>query len=122
MMRSLLVVLFGTTSSIAAFGQAGAAYECTLGNLVRRVEIFYAPGGAVPCEVRYIKETEAPGTTEVLWNAQNESGYCEARTREFVARLGSLGWRCVEPVGAASGSRDEESATEDDTAVLSAPE
>jgi hypothetical protein len=84
-------------------------YQCSLGGDIRRVEIMYETGVAVPCEVHYLKVTESPGTRDVLWSAQNESGYCEARSEEFVARLESLGWSCSTQTGSAS---------EDDTAVL----
>ena len=123
MLRRLLGTSLGLLFSVAVAAQDGGLYECTMGSLLRRVEIFYEPGRVVPCEVRYIKETEAPGETQVLWNAQTESGYCEARTSEFIARLESLGWQCQATAG---GSEDRdaegEQAAEDDTDVLSAPE
>jgi hypothetical protein len=97
---------------LLAAGQSNNNYRCTQGNLVRRVEIVYETGVAVPCEVHYHKDTEAPGQREVLWQAFNESGYCEARTREFVARLQGLGWAC----GAAQGA--DEAPRRDDTDVL----
>lgn len=112
MLRKGLLLPLCIGLPVIAFSQDGARYECTLGNNVRRVEIVYETGVAVPCEVHYIKETEAPGEREVLWSARNESGYCEARTREFVARLASLGWECLAMGGGAS----------DDTDVLAAPE
>jgi hypothetical protein len=120
MLRILSIAFVGMTFSVAVLAQGDGRYECIMGDLTRRVEIFYEPGGVLPCEVRYIKETEAPGQTQVLWNAQNEAGYCEARAREFVERLRTLGWQCAEPRAAASTNR--ESAAEDDTAVLSAPQ
>lgn len=98
-----------------ALGQADSNFRCTLGGNVRRVEIAYEGGASVPCEVRYFKDTEAPGEPQVLWNARNESGYCEARTREFVSRLESLGWECTAAAGGASAGSD-------DTDVLGAGE
>jgi hypothetical protein len=58
------------------------------------VEIIYETGVAVPCEVHYHKDTEAPGERQVLWSAYNESGYCERKTREFIAQLEGWGWEC----------------------------
>jgi hypothetical protein len=55
----------------------------------------HADGAPVPCSVNYHKDTEAPGSSEELWSATNEPGYCEARAEEFAARLGTLGWACV---------------------------
>lgn len=120
MFRSIAAILLGSATSAVALAQDAHHFECTMADLVRRIEIFYEPGQAVPCEVRYMKETEAPGATEVLWSAQSESGYCEARTAEFVGRLESLGWQCSQSSGPAP--RADADAAEDDTAVLSAPE
>lgn len=109
----MLRVTFALSFCLAsvALAQGGTQFSCTLDSNVRRVEILYQTGDDVPCEVHYIKETEAPsGAPEVLWNAQNESGYCEARMEEFIARLESLGWACEAPVA---------EAVEDDTDVLS---
>lgn len=67
--------------------------ECRQGEQTRSVEIVYAhPGEAVPCEVIYSKPAE--GTIEMLWQAMNEAGYCEARVAEFVSKLESMGWQC----------------------------
>jgi hypothetical protein len=111
MLRKIFALSFGLVSIAAA--QNETSFRCELGGNVRRVEIMYETGVVVPCEVHYIKETEAPGTRDALWRAQNESGYCEARAQEFVARLESLGWSC---------SAQLASPPEDDTDVLGAAE
>jgi hypothetical protein len=80
--------------SIPASTLAADNYQCTNGDLVRRVEILYEPGRAVPCEVQYYKDTEAPDAPQVLWRAQNESGYCESKTAAFIEQLESQGWSC----------------------------
>ena len=72
----------------------GVSYQCTFGDLQRRVEIFTEPGVSVPCEVHYYKDTEAPGERQVLWSASNQEGYCEQKTEEFVAKLEGWGWDC----------------------------
>jgi hypothetical protein len=82
------------TFSIPASTLAADNYRCTNGDLVRRVEILYEPGRAVPCEVQYYKDTEAPGSSQILWRAQNESGYCESKTAAFIEQLESQGWSC----------------------------
>ncbi len=67
--------------------------ECRQGELTRSIEIVYAnPGAAVPCEVIYRKP--AQGTIEMLWQAMNESGYCETRVSELTSKLETLGWQC----------------------------
>ena len=78
----------------AALAQDAGKYQCTHGDLVRRVEIYTEPGVTVPCEVHYFKDTEAPGQSEVLWSAQSQAGYCEQKATEFVARLEGWGWDC----------------------------
>jgi len=108
---------------VIAWAQSGDNYRCTFNNLVRRVEIIYETGVAVPCEVHYYKDDEAPGQRQVLWQASNESGYCESRTRDFVARLQDMGWSCAAAAagGAApAGPTGREAA--DDTDVLEAAE
>ncbi len=70
--------------------------SCQFGDKTRRVEVHYSvPDQPVPCEVRYYKDTESPGEVQVLWNAQNEPDYCEARAGEFVATLSGWGWSCA---------------------------
>lgn len=69
-------------------------YRCTSGDAVRRIEVEHAADAPVPCSVNYFKDTEAPGSSEELWNAANEAGYCEARAAEFAERLEGLGWQC----------------------------
>jgi hypothetical protein len=101
---------------VVALAQPDTAFECTMNDLVRRLEIVYETDAPVPCEVRYSKLSEAPGRTDVLWRARNESGYCESRARAFVAELEAWGWRC------ADAGTVPEPAVIDDTAVLSAPE
>jgi len=117
MFRNVLIAAIGAGLASAASAQSAGPYECTMSGALRRVEIERESGNAVPCQVVYTKQTEAPGQTQVLWNAQSEAGYCEARLREFVGRLTSLGWSCMERAAA-----PQNAAEADDTAVLSAPE
>jgi hypothetical protein len=85
--------------------QSESDVRCTMSDEVRRVLTMHETDAPVPCTVRYRKETEAPGApAEVLWSAENEAGFCEARAAEFVERLESWGWRCAADM--AAGSRD----------------
>ena len=79
---------------LSVSAQDAAAYQCELQGLQRRVEIVYESNVAVPCEVRYFKDTEAPGEQQVLWNAQNETGYCESHAEAFIEKLEGWGWDC----------------------------
>jgi hypothetical protein len=94
MNTKLLVVILAAMIPSLSLGQGTQNYQCTNGELIRRVEIIYETGVAVPCEVHYHKDTEAPGERQVLWSAYNESGYCERKTREFIAQLEGWGWEC----------------------------
>ena len=106
-MKTLTYVLCaGLTLSSLALAQDNTRYQCSYGELVRRVEIYTEPGVTVPCEVHYFKDTEAPGESEVLWSAQSQAGYCEQKTEEFIVKLQEWGWTCgageatPEPLGA----------------------
>lgn len=77
-----------------AAAQDATGYQCALDEVTRRIEIYYETGSTVPCEVQYLRDTEMPGEREVLWRAQNEEGYCEARAAELVEKLRGMGWTC----------------------------
>jgi len=126
--RHTIVLLALATPGIAVAQDVGK-YQCTHGDLVRRVEILTEPGLTVPCEVHYYKDTEAPGESQVLWSAQSQEGYCVAKTEEFVARLQGWGWSCgasTEPSSEAAPApeavpeaEEAEPPVYDDTDVLS---
>ena len=73
----------------------GAETQCTYGDMVRRVVIMTEPGVSVPCEVHYLKDTEAPGEDQVLWSASQQAGYCEEQAASLVAKLEGWGWDCA---------------------------
>lgn len=89
-MKILIGILF-----IICFSQVALAdttYVCTQGSMERKIEVVYLEAGKVPCEVRYTKD----GETQVLWSAQAEEGYCEAKAAEFVEKQRGWGWECIE--------------------------
>jgi len=88
-----------------ALGQT--SYQCSFGELQRRVEILTEPGVSVPCEVHYYKDTEAPGEKQVLWSAGSQEGFCEAKTEEFIAKLEGFGWDCGQGSEAMPASEPE---------------
>ena len=109
-----------------ALAQGQTSYQCSFGELQRRVEILTEPGVSVPCEVHYYKDTEAPGEKEVLWSAGSQQGYCESKTEEFIAKLEGFGWDCGQggeamPTSEAEATEESEEAPPayDDTDVLS---
>ncbi len=104
-----------------SFAQDLQNYQCTYGELQRRVEILYETGLTVPCEVHYYKDTEAPGELQVLWRAMNQSGYCEMKTQEFIAKLGELGWSCSQG-GEPEQEPEQAPKQDDDTDTLTPAE
>ena len=121
--RHLIAILAIVIPGVV-LAQDGGKYECTMGDLVRRVEIYSEPGVTVPCEVHYYKDTESPGESEVLWSAQTQAGYCEEKASELVARLEGWGWDCgageeVEPEPEVEPDEAVEPEVQDDTDVLS---
>ena len=123
----ILAVLLAALLPCLSFGQGAQSYQCSFGELQRRVEILYETGVTVPCEVHYYKDTESPGKTQVLWRALNETGYCERKTEEFIAKLREMGWTCeqgsnagqaVEPAQADDSEPDAAPAQDDDTEAL----
>jgi hypothetical protein len=98
------------TIPLLAVAQSNDSYECTMDGLIRRVVIDREGSAAVPCEVAYYKDAEAPGERQVLWSAENDAAYCTARATEFVSSLESLGWQC-----AVTGAEPEAVTEEDDT-------
>jgi hypothetical protein len=119
----ILTVFFAVMLPGLSFGQGSENYQCTLGDLQRRIEIFHETGVSVPCEVHYYKDTEAPGEMQVLWRAVNQSGYCEMKTQEFIGKLTELGWSCSQGVESAPESeQDPVSEPDDDTDELTPAE
>ena len=89
---SLICLLFLALPGLAL--AQGAETKCTYGDKVRRVVITSEPGVSVPCEVHYYKDTEAPGSDQVLWSASQQAGYCEEKATAFVTKLEGWGWNC----------------------------
>jgi hypothetical protein len=110
-----------------ALAQNAGSYQCSFGELQRRVEILTEPGVSVPCEVHYYKDTEAPGEKQVLWSAASQQGYCESKAEEFIAKLEGWGWDCGSSEATAPApesepeldDNDAEPPAYDDTDVLS---
>lgn len=129
MKTRISIALLALAVPCVAVAQDAGKFQCTHGDLVRRVEVYTEPGVTVPCEVHYYKDTEAPDETQVLWSAQAQEGYCAEKAEEFVAKLQGWGWSCdassapapevaAEPEAAAEGEEEPPPAY-DDTDVLS---
>ena len=94
MKSKYIITLLTLVAPGLALAQDDGKYQCSYGELQRRVEILTEPGVTVPCEVHYYKDTETPGEKLVLWSASAQEGYCESKTEEFIANLEGWGWDC----------------------------
>lgn len=122
MFRLLLgALVLGTAAGAVA--QEPIGFVCVSGGLERRIQVIYETGLLVPCEVHYFKDAEVSETSQVLWRAANEEGYCEARAAEFADKLRGWGWRC-DAVSAAQPGTDDEApeGAVDDTEALAPSE
>ncbi|KKO44383.1 hypothetical protein WG68_16340 [Arsukibacterium ikkense] len=90
-LSSALVTGFLFISPLLAKEPPGQRTHCQLGEAVRVIAVVYPQGGELPCEVRYSKD----GTTNVLWQAKNDAGYCEQQAADFVAKQRGWGFECV---------------------------
>ena len=117
-----LTILAAVALPGLAIAQDASNYQCSHGDLQRRVEIVYETGVTVPCEVHYYKDTEAPGERQVLWRALQQEGYCEAKTQEFVTKLGSWGWDCAAASDAAVEEAQETEGADNTEALAPAEE
>ena len=118
MYRRNLAFIAAVIFPVLAIAQDQQSYQCTFGELTRRVEIFSEPGVAVPCEVHYYKDTEAPGERQVLWRAQTDATYCASKTQEFVAKLTDMGWNCGQAAEVEESPEADGPESMDDTDAL----
>jgi hypothetical protein len=84
------------TLTATVVSQAAGGATCTQGSNKRTVAIMSkdASGKGVPCEVHYKKETEQPGHDQVIYTANNDVSFCEAKAKAFVEKLTGMGWTC----------------------------
>jgi len=118
MYRRNLAFIAAVIFPVLAIAQDQQSYQCTFGELTRRVEIFSEPGVAVPCEVHYYKDTEAPDERQVLWRAQTDATYCASKTQEFVAKLTDMGWNCGQAAEVKESPEADGPESMDDTDAL----
>ena len=89
-MKERLLILAGALAFSGFAAAQAPSYECVNGASTRRVEVAFPAAGETRCEVRYYKD----GASQVLWSADVESGYCETKARDFIAKLQDAGWSC----------------------------
>lgn len=80
-------VAFAASSALA-----NETYTCSNGDQKREISVIHSSADAnVPCEVNYTRED---GTSQSLWQAQNEAGYCEEKAAAFAEKQRGWGWEC----------------------------
>lgn len=93
--RCLPAIFLINFGAMAAHSAERSQSTCTSGSLVRRVIVEVGDlSTALPCEVVYWKDTEAPGVRRVLWNARSDASYCDAKAAGLVDKLAGAGWNC----------------------------
>ena len=70
------------------------SWICEHGNLVREINVERSGNQPVPCSVNYNKESEGKGSS-VLWTAQADGNYCDAKANGLAEKLNGLGWSCT---------------------------
>ena len=70
------------------------SWICEHGNLVREINVERSSDQPVPCSVNYNKESEGKGSS-VLWTAQADGSYCDAKANGLAEKLNGLGWSCT---------------------------
>lgn len=66
-------------------------YHCQDGSRVRQIGVSYSKARkTVPCEVHYNTEWR----DQLLWQAQVQQGYCEAKAESLVQKQRDQGWLC----------------------------
>jgi len=97
-----LVLAFGVGLNLA-FGVAGARqsasaaeFQCRHGDQLRRVEVNTGEVARdAACEVRYWRDASTPPEGQVLWRANQDLDFCDAKARDLLARLEAGGWACA---------------------------
>ena len=88
----LTIILAVLTLPTAANAES---WICEHSNLIREIKVEREVTGSGPCSVAYNKDTEGLGST-VLWTAQFDGAYCEAKANGLAEKLTGLGWSCTE--------------------------
>lgn len=91
-MKTTLFMLIFTVTAYSAFAAENTRTVCTHGDKQRIIEVIYSGEEPVPCAVQYTKDT----STETLWQAQTEEGYCEKKAATLVGKHIGWGWQCTE--------------------------
>ncbi len=73
---------------------SASSWVCESGEVLREIAIKRDTDKAAPCSVIYDKEIEGQGS-QVLWTAQNDGAYCDAKADGLAEKLTGFGWTCT---------------------------
>lgn len=73
---------------------SAASWICESGEILREISIKRKTANTAPCSVIYDKDIEGTGS-KVLWSAQNDGAYCDAKADGLAEKLNGLGWTCT---------------------------
>ena len=88
---NILLILAAMTIAPAAHAES---WICEHGTLIREINVQRDTAAAAPCSVAYDKQSEGQGV-KVLWNAQNDGAYCDAKANGLAEKLQGMGWSCT---------------------------
>lgn len=88
----LIIILAALTLPTTANAES---WICESANLIREINVEREATGSAACSVAYNKETEGLGST-ILWTAQFDAAYCDAKANGLAEKLKGLGWSCTE--------------------------
>ena len=71
------------------------SWICENNDLMREISVKRVTAAAAPCSVVYDKSTENLGS-QVLWTANNDGAYCDAKANSLAEKLQGWGWSCTE--------------------------
>ena len=92
---NLLRTILTTILLALSFNVFSSSWSCRHDNNVREIQVVQTTSAAVPCSVVYRKLTEGV-EDQVLWTAENDENFCQAKAEELVEKQTSWGWTCVE--------------------------
>ena len=83
------------TLLVTANAAHAGSWICENGSLVREIKVERQSSTPAPCSVDYNKDAEGMGS-QVLWSANNDGAYCDAKADGLAERLQGNGWTCSE--------------------------
>ena len=93
-----ILKLVGLTMAAALLAATQIAHAgswvCEYSDFVREIKVERPSGAPAPCSVVYNKDSEGQGSS-VLWSAENDGPYCDAKADGLAEKLKGYGWTCA---------------------------